>query len=141
MALELRSDGACEVHEVVINDTHNMEAVRNDPGIGKEAPDDVAVRAGEIDANHLHFVATLQGEQIGAQIRDAAPRPDIKNAVVAKIAESGAEALPLMQSVFINAQVLGAFQRESFIGLAACELGVDTTHRSCPETLVTGDSA
>ena len=61
--------------------------------------------------------------------------------MVAQIAESGTEALPLMQGVFINTEVLGAVQRESFIGFAACKLRVDAAHRGRPETLVSCDGA
>ena len=125
----------------MINDAHNMKAVGNDPGIGKEAADDVAVGTGKIDTDDLHLVSPTQGEQIRAQIRDTATRSDIENAVVAQIAKSGAEALSLVQGVFINTEVLGAVQRESLIGFATGELGVDTAHRSGSETLVAGNGA
>lgn len=43
---------------MVIDDTHDVEAVGDDPGIGKEAADDVAVGTGEIDADDFDLVAS-----------------------------------------------------------------------------------
>lgn len=44
-------------HEVMVDDPYYMKAIGHDPGIGKETADHVAVRAGEVDADHFHFVA------------------------------------------------------------------------------------
>lgn len=44
-------------HEVMVDDPHHVKAIGHDSGIGKETADHVAVRAGEVDADHFHFVA------------------------------------------------------------------------------------
>lgn len=141
MAFELWRDGTGQVHEVMVDDAHDMKAVGDDPGVGEEAADDVTVGTGEVDTDHLHFVTAAQGKQVGAQLRDASPRSDVENAVVAQIAKRGAEALLFVQGVFVDTEIAGALQGESFIGLAACELGVDTAHRGGTQPLVAGDGA
>lgn len=125
MALELWSYSTGEVHEVVADDAHDMEAVGYDPGVGEVAADDIAVGAGEIDTNYPDLVASAQCPQIGGQVRHAPAGPDVKDAVVAKVAECGAEALPLVQGVLVDTKVLRALERKPFAGFAACELGVD----------------
>ena len=64
MAFELGSHGAGEVHEVVVDDTHDVEAIGDDPGIREEAADDIAVGAGEIDTNHPDLVAAPQCQEV-----------------------------------------------------------------------------
>lgn len=45
-----------EGHEVMVDEAHDMETVGDDPGIGKEAADDIAVGAGEIDTDDSDLV-------------------------------------------------------------------------------------
>ena len=56
MTLEPGSDGTCQVHEVVVDNAHDVEAVGDDPGIGEVAADDVAVGTGEVDADDLYLM-------------------------------------------------------------------------------------
>jgi hypothetical protein len=107
---------------VVIDDPNNVEAVCDDPGIGEEAADDVAVGTGEIDTHDFDLVPSPQCQEIGRGLCNASTGPDIENAMVAQIAKGSAEALPLVQGMFVDTEVLGALQGESFIGLAASEL-------------------
>lgn len=126
---------------MVIDDTHDVEAVRNDPGIGEEAADDIAVWTRKINTDHLDLVASAQCSQIGCQIGNASARPDVEDAVVAKVAKCGAEPLGLVQRVLVDTKVLRALERESFIRLAACELRVDAADGGRSEPLVTCDGA
>lgn len=141
IALKLRRDGTGQVHEVVVDDAHDMEAVSDDFGIGEVSADDVAVRAGEVDADHLHLVPSAQCSQVGSQVGNAPARPDVEDPVVAQVAERGAEALGLVQGMLVDTEVLRAVQRESLIGLAACELGVDAADCGSSEPFVTGNGA
>ena len=50
---------------MVVDDTHDVETVSNDPGIGEEAADDVAVGTGEIDAHDFDFVPSSQCQEVG----------------------------------------------------------------------------
>lgn len=43
---------------MVVNYPDDVEAVGDDPGIGEEAADDVAVGTGEIDADDFDLVAS-----------------------------------------------------------------------------------
>ena len=51
VVLEFWSNGPCELHEVMVNEAHDVETVGDDPGIGEVGADDVAIRAGEINAD------------------------------------------------------------------------------------------
>ncbi len=93
---------------MVIDDAHNVEAISDDPGIGEEATDDVAVRTGEIDAHDFDLVPSPQCQEIGREIGNASTGPDIENAMVAEIAKGSAEALPLVQGMFVDTEVLRA---------------------------------
>lgn len=141
VVLELWGDSPCQLHEVVIDEAHDMEAVGNNPGIGEVGADDVAVRAGEVDADHPDLVPTAQCCQVGGEVGNAPAGPDVEDPVVAQVAERGAEALGLVQGVFVDTEVLRAVQREAFTGLAACELGIDAANGGRSQSLVAGNGA
>lgn len=48
-----------QLHEVVLDDAHDVEAVSHDTGVGEVASNQAAVRAGEIDADDLHLFFAL----------------------------------------------------------------------------------
>ncbi|MFC0017462.1 hypothetical protein, partial [Roseibacillus persicicus] len=50
----------------------------------------------------------------------------IKDAMIFQVTESGAETLSLMESVFVDAEVLGTFQVDSFGCFPAGKLLIDT---------------
>ena len=60
MVFELRGHCSGEGHEVMVDEAHDMKAVGDDPGIGKEAADGVAVGAGKIDTDDLDLVPSPQ---------------------------------------------------------------------------------
>jgi hypothetical protein len=49
--LEITHQKTRQLHEVVLDDTHDMEAVGHDAGIGKVTANQAAIGAGEIDAD------------------------------------------------------------------------------------------
>ena len=61
--------------------------------------------------------------------------------MVPEVAEGGAEALALVQGVFVDAQVLRAIQGDPLTGLAPGELGVDARHGRLAQALGRGNGA
>ena len=125
MVLDLRGDPACQFHEVVDNETDDMEAIGDDDGVGEGAGDEAPVRTGEIDTDHPHLLAALETCQIRTQIPFAATGHDVEDAVVFEVGEGGRKAQPLVEGVLINAKDGRALETEAFGGLAPGELVID----------------
>jgi hypothetical protein len=125
VVLDLRGDPAGQFHEVMEDEADDMEAIGDDFGVGEGAGDESPVRTGEIDTDHPHLVAALETSQIGTQIRFAAPRDDVEDAVVFEVGEGGRKAQALVEGVFINAEDGRALETETLGGLAPGELVVD----------------
>ena len=60
MVLEFRNQEACELDEVMINDSNDVEAIGNDAGVGKVSLNESSVGTGEVDANELNTVPALE---------------------------------------------------------------------------------
>ena len=60
MVLEVSYQEAGQLHEVVLDETHDMEAVSHNPGIGEIAADETAIGAGKINADDLHLLPALE---------------------------------------------------------------------------------
>jgi len=100
--LDLGSDLAGKFHEVMDDDTDDMEAVGDDFCIWEVGGDEAAVRTGEVDADHTHLIPALETLQVGAQIGFAATRDDVEDAVVFKVGEGGGKAQSLVKGVFVD---------------------------------------
>ncbi len=105
---DLGSDLSEELHEVMLNDADDMEAVGNDFSIGEVTFDESAVRGTQIDADNAHFIPAVQGLQEAFELTGALALGDIKDAVVAQIAEGGGETAALVKSMFVDTEELGA---------------------------------
>lgn len=138
MVLEVGHQKAGQPHEVVLDHTHHMKTVGHDAGFGEVAPDEAAIRAGEIDADDFHPLPALEFHQETHEFRFAFARLDIENPTVLQVAEGSAETLALVEGVFIDSEVAGTIQREAFGGLADSELVVDARNGCLAEGLPAG---
>ena len=127
VAFDDRSDLAAEVHEVGEDDTHHVEAVGDNAGIGEPAPDHGAVRAGEIDANDPNPLPAFERAQEGEDIGLRAAFDDVEDLVVAQVAEGCGETLAFVKGMLINAQDLWTLKANALGSLAPGELGVDAS--------------
>ena len=59
MVLDLRGDLTSEIHEVLDDETDDMEAVGDDFSIWEVGGDEAAVRTGEVDTDHPHLILAL----------------------------------------------------------------------------------
>jgi len=59
MVLDMRGDLTCEIHEVLDDETDDMEAVGDDFSIWEVGGDEAAVRTGEVDTDHAHLIFAL----------------------------------------------------------------------------------
>lgn len=59
LAGNLGGDGSAEVVEVETQDSDDMESVCDNAGVWEPPADDLAVRTGEVDADHLHPLTAL----------------------------------------------------------------------------------
>lgn len=138
MVLEVAHQMTRQLHEVVLNHPHDMEAVRHDAGLGKVTADQAAIGAGEIDADDLHPLPAFEFAEECRQVRFAFSRPELEDPTVLQVAEGGAEALALVEGVFVDAKVARTVQREAFGGLADGELLVDAGDGRLAEGLPEG---
>ena len=125
MVFDLRGDLADQFHEVVDDETDDMEAIGYDfcvwEGPGNEAP----VRAGEVDANDPDLLPSLKTGEVRTQIRFTAARDDVEDAMVFEVGKGGGKALAFVEGVLVNTEDGRTLQAEAFGGLALGELSVD----------------
>jgi len=122
---EVWSDLSAQFHEVVLDESDDMEAVRDDAGLGEVVFDQRAVAGAHVDAHEAHLILSLKGFEEGLEVWGAFALGDIKDAVAFEIAEGGGEPAALVEGVFINAEHPRALAREPFTGLAAGEPVID----------------
>jgi hypothetical protein len=128
MIFDLGSDRADEVHEVLLNHANDVEAIRDDRGIGEVFADQGAVGAAQIHADDPHGFLSLEGAEVGFEILGIPAFDDIEDPVGAQVAEGGRElrspsmsgALS-MDGVFVDAEDRRADSIEAFPGF---DLGV-----------------
>lgn len=60
MVLEPGSEEPRELDEVVIDNADDVEAIGDDPGLGKVSLNQSAVGAGEVDTDELNALAALE---------------------------------------------------------------------------------
>jgi len=123
--LEITHQKTRQLHEVVLDDTHDMEAVGHDACIGKVTANQAAIGAGEIDADDLHPLPALEFTKECCKVRLAFSGLNVEDPSVLQIAEGGAEALALVEGMFVDAKVARTVQREPFGGFADGELLVN----------------
>lgn len=58
--LQILHQMTCQLHEVMLDHSHDMEAVSDDSSVWKIAPNQAAIRAREIDANDLNLLFALE---------------------------------------------------------------------------------
>ena len=138
MVLDVGSDLAGEVHEMLDDNTDDMEAVGNDPCIGEPFADQGAVRAGEVDADDSDALAAAEVFEEGDHIGGRSAFDDIEDLVVLEVAEGGGKALAFVEGVLVDAEDGGALEAQTFGSLAACELGVDAAHGGGSDALEAG---
>lgn len=124
--VNLRSDGADHLHEMSIDQAHDMEPVRDDSGVGEIATDQGTIRAAQIDADDLNLFAPFELSEVRLQFRGAATGHHVEDTVVLQIAEGRGEAVALMQRVLVQTEDLRTLQAQAFFGAAFGELSVAT---------------
>ena len=60
MVLEFGNQETCELDEVMIDDSDDVEAIGNDTGVGKVSLNESSVGTGKVDANELNTVPALE---------------------------------------------------------------------------------
>lgn len=101
-------DLPAQIHEVVLDEADDMEAVRNDTSSWEVALDQRAVACAHIDANDAHFMPAVQGFKEVFEIRGAFALGDIKDPVFFEITEGSGEAAAFVKGVFVNPEDLRA---------------------------------
>jgi len=132
---------ARQLHEVVLDDADDMEAVGDDPGSGEGVFDEAAVGAGEVDADDPHLLPALELAKEPGEILMAAAGLDVENTPVFQVTEGGGEALALVEGVLVDAEVARALQGEAFGGFAAGELLVDAGNGGLADFVALGERA
>jgi hypothetical protein len=102
------SDLTTQIHEVVLDEADDMEAIRNDASLWEVALDEGAVACAHIDANDSHFMPAMQGFKEFFEIRGAFALGDIKDPMSFEITEGGGEAAAFVKGVFVNPEDLRA---------------------------------
>jgi hypothetical protein len=92
----------------MLRDTDDMEAVRHDLSVWKEAPDQIAVGTAQIDTHHFHSMPPFETAKEWKEVLDGFARRDIEDTVFGEITEGGGETLFFMEGVFINPEHSGA---------------------------------
>lgn len=109
----------------MLRDTDNMEAIRHDLCVGKEAPDQIAVGTAQIDTHHFDSMPTFETAKKWKEILDGFTRRDIEDTVFSQITEGGGETLLFMECVFIDPEHSRAIEGDAFLGFELGMLGVN----------------
>lgn len=118
-------DLTTQIHEVVLDESDDMEAVRNDASAWEVALDERAIACAHVDANDSHFMPAVQGFEEVFEVCCAFALGDIKDSMSFEITEGGGEAAAFVKGVFVDAEDLRALTRESLFGFTLSELMVD----------------
>lgn len=102
------SDLTTQIHEVVLDEADDMEAIRNDASAWEVSLDQRAVACAHIDANDSHFMPALQGFEEFFEVCRAFTLGDIKDPMSFEITEGGGEAAAFVKGVFVDAEDLRA---------------------------------
>ncbi len=147
--LHVGNELANEIHEVLLDEANDVEAVRDDPGLGEVSSDQRAIGAAQIHADDADVFLAFKGGEVGVKVLRVTPFDDIEDAVGAKVAEGRGEPRPApvtssfsVDGVFVDAEdgradavrafpcfALGIFVVEPFDGSRAQSfaLGEDAT--------------
>lgn len=129
MLLDRRGDLAAKIHEVMLDEADDMEAVCNDACVRKVLFNQCAVAGAHIHANDPDFVAALQRFEEGLKILSAFSLGNIEDAMPFKVAEGGGKSTTFVKGVFIDTEDFRAFSREPFFGFALSELLINAFDR------------
>lgn len=130
MLLDRRGDLAAKIHEVILDEANDMEAVCNDACVREVLLYQCAVAGAHIHANDPDFVTALQGFKEGFKILSTFAFGNIEDTVSFEIAEGGGKSTSFMKGVFIDPKDLGAFSGDPLVGFALCELLVNPLYGS-----------
>jgi len=138
--LDRRGDLAAKIHEVMLDEADDMEAVCNDACVRKVLFNQCAVAGAHIHANDPDFVAALQRFEEGLKILSTFSLGNIEDTMSLKIAEGGGKSTTFVKGVLIDTEDFRAFSREPFFGFALCELLVNALYRSTTDLSGCGKS-
>ena len=141
MVLELGCEESGKLDEVVIDDSDDVEAIGDDAGFGEVSLDKSPVGTGEVDADELNTLATLEFAKKLDEVGFATTGLHFEDAVVFEITEGGAEALSFVEGMFVDPEDEGALKRDAFGGFATGELSVDALDGGFSKALSPGDGA
>lgn len=128
-----RGDLAAKIHEVMLDEADDMEAVCNDACLRKVLFNQRSVAGAHIHAHDPDFVAALQGFEEGLKILSAFALGNIEDTVSFKIAEGGGKSTSFVEGMLIDTKDFGAFSGKPLSGFALCELLVNSLYRGAAD--------
>jgi hypothetical protein len=88
---DLRRDLSHEVDEVLLDHSNNMEAIRDDFGVGEVPLDEGAVRAAEIHADDTDVLFAFEGGEVGVESLWVAAFDDVEDSMSSEVTECRGE--------------------------------------------------
>lgn len=119
--LHVGNELANEIHEVLLDQANDVEAVRDDPGLGEVSSHQGAIGAAQIHADEAHVFFAFKSGEVGVKILRVTAFDNVEDAVGAKVAEGRGEPRPApvtssfsVDGVFVDAEdgrtdAVGAF--------------------------------
>lgn len=89
--LHVRNELANEIHEVLLDEADDVEAVCDDPRLGEVSSDQGAIGAAQIHADEADVFFAFEGGEVGVKILRVTAFDDIEDAVSAQVAEGRGE--------------------------------------------------
>lgn len=129
MLFDRRGDLAAKIHEVMLDEADDMEAVCNDACVRKVLFNQSAVAGAHIHANDPDFVAALQRFEEGLEVLSTFSLGNIEDAMPFKVAEGGGKSTTFVKGVLIDTEDFRAFSREPFFSFALSELLINAFDR------------
>ena len=117
----------------MLHDTNDVEAIRDDLGIGEVASNDGTIGRTQVDAYQAHSLPAFQRVKEGFEGACALSFDHIEDLVIAEIAEGGGEAAALVEGVFVDTEFKRTLQTDALASLSVGVLVVDAFDGGTPQ--------
>jgi hypothetical protein len=144
----VRNELANKIHEVLLDEANDVEAVCDDSGPGEVSLDQRAIGTAQIHADEADVFFAFEGGEVGVKVLRVTAFDDVEDAVIAQVAEGcGEPCSPLVagpfsvDGVFVDAEDGRADSVGVFPGFACGVFVVEAFDRGMADAFASGQNA
>ena len=148
MVFDLGSDRSHQVHEVLLDDSDDVEAIGDDLGVGEVPADQGPVGGAQIHADDADVFLAFESGEVGVKVLRVTAFDDVEDPVGSQVAEGGGElgcpslaGALAMDGVLVDAEDGRADAVGTFSGFKFGVFVIDAFDGGRTEFFVAGDDA